>query len=191
MLEKFKNFGYVSFVATLVLVAFGTVAIYSAGHARDPIFHGMWKANLATAAFAFAIYFAAAFFDYRAILKWLSVPAYAASVVFLVAVLFLGSEIYGGRRWLWFFQPSEVAKLSAIMLFAWMLGRGGSRGRAEYQPGQPGTGNPPGLPGGRRTGGAGAEPLFHGLFLPGGPGPAGEPLQPAAGIWRGTETGDP
>ena len=71
MLEKFKNFGYASFVATLVLVSLGTVAIYSAGHARDPIFHGMWKANLATAAFAFAIYFAAAFFDYRAILKWL------------------------------------------------------------------------------------------------------------------------
>ena len=132
MLEKFKNFGYASFVATLVLVAFGTVAIYSAGHARDPIFHGMWKANLVTAAFAFAIYFAAAFFDYRAILKWLSVPAYAASVVFLVAVLFLGSEIYGGRRWLWFFQPSEVAKLSAIMLFAWMLGRGGSRGFGSF-----------------------------------------------------------
>jgi len=35
-----------------------------------------------------------------------------------VAVLAFGSEIYGGKRWLWFFQPSEISKLCIIMFLA-------------------------------------------------------------------------
>jgi rod shape determining protein RodA len=83
----------------------------------------MWKNNLATAVLGFAVYFALSFPDYRKILEWFSTPAYIAAVVMLVAVLILGDEVYGGRRWLWFFQPSEISKLCLLMFLSQLLGR--------------------------------------------------------------------
>ena len=111
------------FAAMISLIATGTVAIWSAGNARaETIFHGMWLANLWTAAVGLAIYFALAFTDYRKLLSWTAAPAYAISLVLLVAVLIFGSKVYGGRRWLWFFQPSEIAKLCVICLLAHFFG---------------------------------------------------------------------
>ena len=51
--EYASGFGWFGFAATAALVAFGTLAIRSAGGAREAVFHGMWIANLRTAAFAF------------------------------------------------------------------------------------------------------------------------------------------
>ena len=82
----------------------------------------MWKANLSTAVFGLAIYFVLAFFDYRRYLNLLAAPSYLFSLVLLVTVLFVGTSTYGGRRWLWFFQPSEVAKLCVIAALAWIYG---------------------------------------------------------------------
>jgi rod shape determining protein RodA len=39
-----------------------------------------------------------------------------------VAVLIFGDTVYGGKRWLWFFQPSEISKICVIALLAWMYG---------------------------------------------------------------------
>ena len=117
------RFDWVLFGAMVALVAVGTVTIYSAGHARAAaFFHGVWRTNLETAAFGLVLYFALALFDYRKYLDFLAVPAYAVSLVCLVAVLLVGSEVYGGKRWLWFFQPSEVSKFGVITLLAAMLG---------------------------------------------------------------------
>ena len=111
------------FAAMLALVALGTAAIYSAGNARtEVVFHTMWKANLSTAVIGLAVYFALAFFDYRRYINLLAAPAYLFSLVLLVVVLFVGTSTYGGRRWLWFFQPSEVAKLCVIAALAWIYG---------------------------------------------------------------------
>ena len=116
------------FVAMLALVALGTAAIYSAGNARtEELFHSMWKANLSTAVFGLAIYFVLAFFDYRRYLNLLAAPSYLFSLVLLVAVLIVGTSTYGGRRWLWFFQPSEVAKLCVIAALAWIYGSADER----------------------------------------------------------------
>ena len=123
MFEKLKRFNWIMFGAMLALVALGTAAIYSAGNARsEAIFHAMWKANLSTAAFGLAVYFVLAFFDYRSYLNLLAAPAYFGALVLLVVVLFVGTSTYGGRRWLWFFQPSEVAKLCVIAMVAWIYG---------------------------------------------------------------------
>ena len=119
-----KRFDWLMFAAMAALVAAGTVAIWSAGNARaETVFHGMWASNLATAAVGLALYFALAAVDYRRTLDFLSLPGYVASLVFLVAVLAFGTSVYGGRRWLWFFQPSEVSKLFVIALVAWLFGR--------------------------------------------------------------------
>ena len=119
-----KRFDWLMFAAMAALVAAGTVAIWSAGNARaEAVFHGMWASNLATAAVGLALYFALAAVDYRRTLDFLALPGYAVSLVFLVAVLVFGTSVYGGRRWLWFFQPSEVSKLFVIALVAWLFGR--------------------------------------------------------------------
>lgn len=128
MIDRLKRFNWVMFAAMLGLIALGTVAIHSAGHARsEAVFHGMWKSNLATAAVGLVLYFALAFTDYRRLLAWFAVPAYAGALVLLVAVLFLGSEVYGGRRWLWFFQPSEISKLCILCFLAQLFGGEGRR----------------------------------------------------------------
>ena len=119
-----KRFDWLMFAAMAALVAAGTVAIWSAGNARaETVFHGMWASNLATAAVGLALYLALAAVDYRRTLDFLSLPGYVASLLFLVAVLVFGTSVYGGRRWLWFFQPSEVSKLFVIALVAWLFGR--------------------------------------------------------------------
>ena len=124
MWSRLRRFNWISFLAMLALVAVGTLAIWSAGSAREgEVFHGMWKAHLQTAAFGLALYFALAWTDYRRILDWGALPAYLAAVALLVVVLAVGSSVYGGRRWLWFFQPSEVAKLGVLMMLAQVYGR--------------------------------------------------------------------
>ena len=122
---SFRRFDWLGFATMLVLIAVGTVAVWSAGTARTEVFfHTMWIRNLTTAAVGLVLYLALALFDYRKWIGLLSVPAYVLSLVFLVAVLFVGSEQFGGRRWLWFFQPSEVAKPAVILLLAALFGEG-------------------------------------------------------------------
>ncbi len=119
MVEYFRRFNYVMFFAMLVLIAAGTVSIWSAGNARtELVFHGMWKQTLATAAVGLVVYFVLSAMDYRRILDYCAIPAYAGAIAMLVAVLLFGAKIYGGRRWLWFFQPSEISKLCVIMFMA-------------------------------------------------------------------------
>ena len=116
-----RQFNWILFFAMLALLALGTVAIWSAGNAREAVFHGMWKNNLFMALFALVLYFVLAFVDYRKTLGLFAVPAYVVSLALLVAVLVFGSTVFGGRRWLWFFQPSEVAKLCVVALVLFVL----------------------------------------------------------------------
>jgi len=118
-----KKFDWVAFAVMVALIAVGTIAIRSAGCARtEMIFHGMWVNNLTTAIFGLLLYLVIAFTDYRKYLSVVSWPAYGTAVFFLVAVLVFGSTVYGGKRWLWFFQPSEISKLCIIMLIASLFG---------------------------------------------------------------------
>ena len=117
-MNKLLRFNWLMFGAMTVLIVLGVMSIWSAGNAREAIFHDMWKNHLGSALTGLAIYFALAFTDYRYTVRIASPFAYGLSLIFLVAVLFLGSTVYGGRRWLWFFQPSEVAKLCTIMFLA-------------------------------------------------------------------------
>lgn len=122
--RRLAGFNWINFVAMAMLIAIGAVAIWSAGHAREAAFHGMWKSHVSGALVALVAYFALALFDYRKYLPVFALPAYAVSVAMLVIVLFAGSEVYGGKRWLWFFQPSEIAKLCTIVFMAQLFGAG-------------------------------------------------------------------
>ncbi len=117
-----RRVSWVQFASMAALVAVGTMCIWSAGSVRDEMFHGTWKTNLATAALGLVIYAALAWADYRKVLQWLSAPAYAGAVLLLAVVLAVGSTTYGGKRWLWFFQPSEISKLCVIAFLAQLYG---------------------------------------------------------------------
>ena len=120
-----RGFDWAAFAVMLVLIAIGTVAIWSAGNARvETAFHGMWIRNLLTALFGLGLYFALSLLDYRRWIGIAALPAYVLSIVLLVAVLVFGSEQFGGKRWLWFFQPSEVSKLAVIVLMSSFFGSG-------------------------------------------------------------------
>ena len=129
---RVHDFSFTSFFTMLVLVGLGVTAIASAGGARGGAFATMWQATLATALFGLVLYFILAFIDYRIIADLLSVPLYVFALVTLIAVLVFGSTIYGGRRWLWFFQPSEISKLCIILFIAQFFGRIGERFKGQY-----------------------------------------------------------
>lgn len=106
-------------ICAVALAVLGVLSIYSAGMARpDPIFHSSWKAHAAAAGFGFVLYFAMAAVDYRKLSGVVSICVYVVSAVLLAAVLMKGNSIYGGRRWLWFFQPSEIAKIAVLAMLA-------------------------------------------------------------------------
>ena len=124
MKRKLPNFNWLQFGAMVALIVIGTLAIRSAGCARaESVFHGMWINNLTTAMLGLAIYFALSFVDYRKLISLAAWPWYLTALVMLVAVLIFGSTVYGGKRWLWFFQPSEISKLAIIVLLAEVFGR--------------------------------------------------------------------
>jgi len=127
------RFNWISFLSTLALVAIGALVLASAGAARDSaVMAAKWKEMLWTAAFGLVLYFVLAFVDYRTVLNWLSVPSYMFSLILLVAVLAVGTAKFGGRRWLWFFQPSEISKLCIIAFLAQLFGGGEERFRGQY-----------------------------------------------------------
>lgn len=68
------------------------------------------------------------FFDYRH-LKLLSWPLFITTVLLLAAVPLFGVTIYGAKRWLSFglfnLQPSELAKISTLIIGARLLSRSG------------------------------------------------------------------
>ena len=120
---RLRAFNWTLLASMAALIAIGTVAIWSAGNARaESVFHGMWRANLWTAGIGLVLYLTLGFADYRKYLPVAAWPAYGVGLVLLVAVLAVGSTVYGGRRWLWFFQPSEVAKFCVIALMAHVFG---------------------------------------------------------------------
>ena len=122
MWSSLRRVNWLSFVTMLALIGVGTVAIWSSGNAREAVFHGMWKNAVGSAVIGLVLYVALAAVDYRRVLTWFSAPSYVAALVMLTAVLWLGKDIYGGKRWLWFFQPSEVSKLCILALLAQVFG---------------------------------------------------------------------
>ena len=135
-MRRLLRLDWVGFAAMLLLITIGTISIWSAGNARaEAVFHGMWRTNLVTAVVGLGLYLAFALVDYRKWIGRLSLPAYALALVFLALVLLVGAEQFGGRRWLWFFQPSEVSKLAIILLVASIFGACGDksgRGRSGF-----------------------------------------------------------
>jgi cell division protein FtsW len=121
---------HVLVLVTLGLVAFGLVMVYSASSARamlaagDPAYYLKRQALYALLGLAALALFSR--LDFRA-LRFAGGPLLGASFILLVAVLALGTEVNGARRWLSTgvldFQPSELAKFALALWVAALLAR--------------------------------------------------------------------
>jgi len=111
----------------LILVTLGILMLASASSVEDDSAH-FWKRQLIWLVLSFCLACVAARFDYRFYQK-LAIPASVFSVLLLILVRIpgIGHNIKGSWRWLKIsgltVQPSEIAKLAMIMLFAWWLAR--------------------------------------------------------------------
>ncbi len=126
ILSKLRKMDWLLTGCVFALIVLGTLFIWSAGSARhSAALQSIWITHAYTAVFGLFLYFLFALIDYRKLLDWTATPCYAFALVLLVAVLIFGAKVYGGRRWLWFFQPSETAKLAVMLFVAHFFGRAG------------------------------------------------------------------
>jgi cell division protein FtsW len=112
----------------LILVTLGILILASASSTERDDAGYFVKRQLMWLAFAFCGAAIAARFDYRHYQK-LAIPlaAFSALLLTLVRIPGIGTNINGSWRWLKLgpltVQPSEIAKLGIIMLFAWWIAR--------------------------------------------------------------------
>lgn len=124
-----RSMNWVMTAAILALVTIGIMFIYSACYVRDdrPM-RDLYQRQIWWAVAGFGAYLFFALTDYRHWRRWAWV-GYAAALVLLVAVLIVGTKIYGARRWLMVgpisLQPSELAKLAVVFVLARRLSRPG------------------------------------------------------------------
>lgn len=123
-----RNADFLLLGCVLVLAAWGAVTVYSATAASralqglDPA--GKLKLQLLWIVLGLACMAATALADYSKLTRF-SWPIYAAALLLLVAVLVVGEEPRGARRWLSLgplnIQPSELAKIAIIIALATVL----------------------------------------------------------------------
>jgi cell division protein FtsW len=129
-LKKGQLDSHILVLVTLGLTAFGLVMVYSATSAPaalgggDPIFY--LKRESIYAAIGVVLLMAGSRLDYRS-LRYFAPVLMLTSLGLCVAVLVIGQQVNGARRWLGVgslsFQPSELAKLSLAIWAAAYLAR--------------------------------------------------------------------
>ncbi len=120
-----ESVDYVLLILVLILVVFGLVVLFSTsaynGRVKfaDPAYY-LKKQFFATSLGLMGMYLVSQV-DYR---RWQSAAwvGYGISLLLSTAVLFIGDEYNGSKRWLSLgplsFQPSEFAKLAVVVLLA-------------------------------------------------------------------------
>jgi rod shape determining protein RodA len=108
-------------VPAVALILLGWLAVYSATEFPDSSRAGFFIRHLAAFPPALCLLLLAMTLPLR-FLEDISYVLYAATVLLLVAVLLVGTEVYGARRWLGIgpirIQPSELAKVATAMALA-------------------------------------------------------------------------
>lgn len=124
------------FFAATALSAIGLVMVYSAGAWLGHEVYGSWEFFLwrqaAFLAVGFCLLLGFSRMDYR-LLRRFGPQVMFLGIAMLLAVLVVGQEINGARRWIRFagvgVQPSELAKLALAVFLAATLARQGERVR--------------------------------------------------------------
>lgn len=123
-----KGYDYSMIAVVLILVLVGLIILFSTSAYNGQVkfedrFYYLKKQAFATT-LGLAAMFVVANIDYH-IWKQFAVIAYIVSILLSVAVLFIGAEYNGSKRWLSFgplsFQPSEFAKVAVILFLAFII----------------------------------------------------------------------
>ena len=116
-----RQIDWILILAVLGLVTIGLLLVYSATSHPGSAHLGFHWRQLTWFGIGVVCAYAVAAFHYRNYdtLAWVG---YVISIVLLIAVFFVGVEVYGAKRWLrlggFQFQPSELAKLCTIFVLA-------------------------------------------------------------------------
>jgi cell division protein FtsW len=108
----------------ILLMSIGLVMMYSASYAsayytyNNSAFFFLKQAGLGAGGVVIMLIISRINYQW---FRALSLPAIVLAVVLLVLTLFVGTRINGAKRWLFGFQPSEVAKIAIIMSFSSMI----------------------------------------------------------------------
>lgn len=121
---------YTLLLIVLGLVFIGLVILYSTSAYNGEVkFHDAFyylKKQVFATILGLAVMFLTANVDYHFWQKF-AVAGYLAALALSVAVLLIGDEYNGSRRWLSFgpfsFQPSEFSKVALILFLAWLVSR--------------------------------------------------------------------
>ena len=116
---------YILLLCVILLVAIGIVMVfsssyYTAGRGKIGDIYYYLKKELLWSGAGFVVMFLCSQFSYK---KWKKVAmiGYVIANILLVLVLFFGTEAGGAKRWLWGFQPSEIAKLAVIIVLSTII----------------------------------------------------------------------
>jgi len=119
-----QNWDWWVVVPALLLLVIGLLAVSSATHHPESPRHGYFVRHVASVILGLGVFAAFLFIPLRLWEDWAWL-GYGICLVLLVAVLFLGVDEYGARRWFRAgpirFQPSELAKLATIFALARFL----------------------------------------------------------------------
>jgi rod shape determining protein RodA len=128
MLDKLKKLDWSIVLILLLIMGISTMLVYSAT-VDDPKYSnsGMHVKNLINFSLGFIVFFAAAFIDYKLLVKT-ALYSYIFGIMLLVAVMLFGVERYGAKGWFelpggFDFQPAELMKLLVIVAIAAFLAR--------------------------------------------------------------------
>lgn len=125
MIAKAKRIDGIIIFVLLCFMVISTVVIYSATMGTK--YEGEHKEHLMMFSLFFVPLFLLAFIDYRRLLKYAAYLLYGTGIGMLVLVLLIGKNINNSTRWLDLkfmnLQPSELVKLSVILLIAHLLKR--------------------------------------------------------------------
>lgn len=116
--DAILNLDWTIVISLLIIMTIGFLNSYSASHSLGYAFYAKQLTWYAIGVF---IMFFLLFFDYK-LLLYLANYMQIGVIILLVLILLIGKTAGGSQRWisLGFFnlQPSEFAKLSAVLLFA-------------------------------------------------------------------------
>ena len=126
--KKKRGFDYGLLVVVLILVIIGLVILYSTSAYNGRVkFHDSFyyfKKQAFATTLGLAMMYVMANIDYH-VWQRFAVLSYLIAIALSVAVLLVGDEYNGSKRWLSFgpfsFQPSEFAKIAVILFLAHLI----------------------------------------------------------------------
>lgn len=123
--KKTNKMDYSFLLVVFALLSYGLIMVFSASSATAHYQYGdayyFVKRQFIWAVIGVIIMFFVSRISIKTIYKY-AIHLTAVSIVLLIAVLFIGIEVKGAKRWLGFgsfsFQPSEIAKFAVIVFLA-------------------------------------------------------------------------